>query len=457
MSGGSNNATIAIPGHDWQMMWTYQFGDFQLDIVGFLAVLGEGSILSVAQVSALSRLFYIPRLLPASQALLRPTRPNSLPPTAASVTAVHTGNYKDHLHHVAHVLLSMDSGEDEPAFTVRCVSVTKTPKKTKPPTRVDTWFRGTPTRRETVSKSPTYENLPVVKSTAAGPLTYVTLLGALLSLSLFIISICLGDGMSLLATILLSLLSTLVGFSNKWTLQLPKRPHGSEKEDGDVVIHYPNGSYLIVKCEEEVARELFFAPEEINYRISSATIYRLISLLGTLMLMLGIVFLANAKLQLQFCWAGAYIILNAAHWAAAAVPQRLHWDLSCYEVLEHSVEEGPKNENFTEALWKAIVFTQSTAWVQLGKRAAPQTEVWDKWLVEAVKEAKSLEAREVEAPKNNNTLWPYSGFMYPVPDRRREGSWQPRHAFRNIQEAEKAAGQQAEAAKPVAVANTLEV
>jgi len=105
MSGGSNNATIAIPGQNWEMMWTYQFDDFQLDIVGFLAVLGEGSILSIAQVSALSRLFYLPRLLPAPQALLRTTRPKSLPSTNASVTAVYSGNYKDHLHHVAHVLL----------------------------------------------------------------------------------------------------------------------------------------------------------------------------------------------------------------------------------------------------------------------------------------------------------------------------------------------------------------
>jgi hypothetical protein len=105
MSGGSNNATIAIPGQDWQLMWPYQFDNFQLDIVGFLAVLGEGSILSTAQVSALSHLFYLPRLLPAPQALLRTSRPTSLPSVQAVVTAVHSGNKKEHIHHVANVLL----------------------------------------------------------------------------------------------------------------------------------------------------------------------------------------------------------------------------------------------------------------------------------------------------------------------------------------------------------------
>ena len=87
------------------MLWTDNFSEFQLDIVGFLAVLGEGSILSTFQVSALSWLFYLPRLIPAPQALLRTVRPTALPSESAAVIAVHSGNIKEHLPHVAHVLL----------------------------------------------------------------------------------------------------------------------------------------------------------------------------------------------------------------------------------------------------------------------------------------------------------------------------------------------------------------
>jgi len=87
------------------MLWPYGFDNFQLDIVGFLAVLGEGSVLANAQVAALSRLFYLPRLIPAPQALLPSKRPTTLPPITASVTAVYSGNVKDHVHHVAHILL----------------------------------------------------------------------------------------------------------------------------------------------------------------------------------------------------------------------------------------------------------------------------------------------------------------------------------------------------------------
>lgn len=85
--------------------------NFQLDIVGFLAILGEGSVLANAQVSALSHMIYLPRLLPAPQALLRPTRPSSLPLFNAEVTAVYSGNHKHHVHHTANILLSVHKSD----------------------------------------------------------------------------------------------------------------------------------------------------------------------------------------------------------------------------------------------------------------------------------------------------------------------------------------------------------
>lgn len=104
-----------------------------------------------------------------------------------------------------------------------------------------------------------------MKARATGPLTWVTLLGFMEALTLLIASIVFGDGMSLIATILLAGLSTIVGVCNKWTLKLvqpPKAPDDkSEIPRGDVVIRYPNGSFLVVKCSERAARELYFAPE----------------------------------------------------------------------------------------------------------------------------------------------------------------------------------------------------
>lgn len=96
---------LAIPGPTWRMLWSDNFNEFQLDIVGFLAILGEGSILSTAQISALSCLFYLPRLIPAPQALLRTVRPAALPSEPAIITAVHSGNLKEQIPQIAHVLL----------------------------------------------------------------------------------------------------------------------------------------------------------------------------------------------------------------------------------------------------------------------------------------------------------------------------------------------------------------
>ncbi|KAK5131073.1 hypothetical protein LTR08_001359 [Meristemomyces frigidus] len=420
MSGGSN-ATISMPGAEWAMLWPDSFDNFQLDIVGFLAILGEGSVLANAQVAALSRLFYLPRLIPAPQALLWPNRPGTLPPTTATVTAVHSGNVKDHIHHVAHVLL----GEELPTFTVRCVRVTKVIQAALP-TRMDTFFRGQPAR--VVTQSPTL-GPPSVKAKATGPLAWATLLGCSLSVSLFVVSMIFGDGMSLLATILLSFLSTLLGIGNKWSLRLPRRPQGTEPPVGDVVIRYPNGSYLIVKCDEDVARELYFAPEEIEYSVKSRAAYRMISLVGTLMLMLGVIALANARLELQFAWAGAYIIINAAQWIAAALPPGMHWDLSCYKVTEQGVNTGPKNPNFTEALWKAIMLTKDIRWVKNGK-AAPQTAVWDEWLVDAKDRAQRVTS---SIGFLTDPLWPdgnpAKGTVWEDPDK-----WEPKNAWNELNE-----------------------
>ena len=81
------------------------FGSLQLDIVGFLAILGEGSVLSSSGVATVSRWVFLPRLLPAPQALLRPARPTKLEPTDGYVTGVYSGNDRDHVNHIGNVVV----------------------------------------------------------------------------------------------------------------------------------------------------------------------------------------------------------------------------------------------------------------------------------------------------------------------------------------------------------------
>ena len=199
-----------------------------------------------------------------------------------------------------------------------------------------------------------------------------------MSTALVILSIVKQDGFALLATILLSFLSTLIGVGSRWRLDLMKRRSTRNVPKDQIVIYYPNGSFRIIKCEESIARELYWHPEACNYTFSDTT-YRLISLVGTITLMVGVVCLANSTLPLQVAYAGAYLILNVLYWVVAALPPQWHWDLSCYEVTQEFYEGGEANETFTNALWKAIAVTQSVEWVKLAQ-VAPVSEGWKKWV-----------------------------------------------------------------------------
>ncbi|KAK3081598.1 hypothetical protein LTS18_004990 [Coniosporium uncinatum] len=177
-----------------------------------------------------------------------------------------------------------------------------------------------------------------VKANFRGPLSVVAIVGFVQSLVILALSIYYADGMALLAVVVLSLLSTLIGFANYWTLELPKRKvvEGKGFDDsappGDVVIRYPKGAFLVVECSEDVARQLYFAPETINYFVKKPLKYRMMSLVGTLMLMAGVVCLGNATNILQITFGAAYMMLNAAYWVVAALDPKEHWDLSGFDI-----------------------------------------------------------------------------------------------------------------------------
>lgn len=205
-----------------------------------------------------------------------------------------------------------------------------------------------------------------------------------MSTALLVLSIIEDDGMALLATILLSLVATLIGIGSRWSLKLGKRLADRTVPPSDVVINYPNGAFLIIRCNEDIARELYFAPEQCDYDVG-ATWYRVLSLIATIMLMFGVIFLGNASLTLQVCFAAAYLILNAAYWTVAALPQQWNWDLSCFNVktirYRTGTESGEEPKTFTEALWKAIAITQSKEWV-MNARISPMSDAWRRWLDE---------------------------------------------------------------------------
>ena len=286
----------------------------------------------------------------------------------------------------------------------------------------------------------------VVKAKTWSPLSAVAIVGCALAVVLLVVSIVYDDGFALLATLMFSCLSTVVGIGNRWKL-IPKKVQRSEgTPDGDAVIRYPNGAFLVVKCEENVARELYFAPETIQYWIPQTSLYRMFSLIGTMMLMIGIVALGNARIYLQIAFAGSYMLMNAAYWIVAALPPQAVWDVKhaftihAERIVSHSNSDGldqkgkdgrtccglspfsrlqrlwepvgdhdkryeDKNDTFTQALWKVIAVTKSVDWVRRSK-AAPQTAAWEGWLQEALEASKQSEPKQIHVDEGKDmTEW----------------------------------------------------
>lgn len=245
-------------------------------------------------------------------------------------------------------------------------------------------------------------------------MTFVALLGCGLSLLLLALAIWHQDGFALCGNICLSFLSTLTGLANKWNLRLQKRQNrGVRTPPGDVVIRYPNGNFLYLECDENVARELYFAPEGIDYLIADLWQYRIISLVGTILLIFGVIFLANSSTWMQLIFAGSLIALNISYWLVAAFPNRVHWDITCFKVTEHVIEKydtgtgkltlpTPRlhkeekfvdyNSDYTWAVWKAILVTKETNWAEISG-AIPNTHAWRDWMREARDQARQAKIR----------------------------------------------------------------
>ena len=324
-----------------------------------LAILGEASVQANAQVQALSKFSFLPRLIPAPQALIRFNRPERLEPIRSGrVVSSHSGNSRQWLNRVASILHS--TGDNLQAYSVMVVRV----EEVYPPTQDS--------------------DGSVVRAKAYGPLTFLALLGTAMTIGLIIVSCVYDDGMSLLATLCISLLSCLIGIGSKWRLELPQRRAARHVPRSDVIIVYPQGAFVIVKCSEDTQRQLYWHPEECDYLVGEQT-YRLIALTCTLLLMAGVIFLGNASTPLQLAWVAAYVMLHAAYWIVAALPSRLHWDFSAFHAHRiHFDGGGPvdKHPSFTQALWRAIAITRSSSWAR-DFDIAPKSRGWDLWLEEA--------------------------------------------------------------------------
>ncbi|KAG6034543.1 hypothetical protein E4U41_006503 [Claviceps citrina] len=491
---------------------------WSLDVVNLLVVIGESSIAEHAQAITASLPGMLPRILPAPQALLKPSRPTRMPETHARMTGVYSGTTLDSVGFFANIITPLDS---LPPFSFKVLDIKhsdtamaeRVPMLTqaRPPALAGIWrlvkraarrmtrrddassngkgidhleepdssaggdIEGNglgskpqrdeefgrppaasahggaattarrrqltvqftdealsdtaaqdlvtlppgysaPRRRSTAREraqdlltSPTVAvggSRPAVPAKLFSPVHILSIFSCLLSIAIVSTAVIRHDGVAILAISLISLATTVVGYASFWRPILMKRKHTNEVPRGDVLIRTREGAFVLVRCSEEVARELYSGTEECEYYVSGNT-YRALMALGTMLLMVSVVLLGNCTWELKVFIGTSYIVLNGLYWGLGTIPRSYFWDLSRYEwddvtprdaVSAHAVtlvtDQREGHPSFTRTLWYAIRETKLTGWVERSG-AAPSTEQWRKWLLEAE-----------EAAQRNDRTWP---------------------------------------------------
>ncbi|KAK5941139.1 hypothetical protein PMZ80_006416 [Knufia obscura] len=275
-----------------------EFSKLELDIVGIVAILGEGSTLRNAQASALSWYHVLPRLYPAPQALLKHHQEKRLPTEPGVVVGALSGRIRNELNFFTQLLHDKELDD----YSVELVHVSRKPQA----------------------------GVPDFNVKKIGHLAVLSLLGSCMAATLFALSIWQKDGPALVATIFLSATSSLVGLASWCTLNNVKEIPNAERKDktplGDVVIFYPRtGAFRIVRCDDEVSR-LYFKVETCEHYFSDNA-YRTIALFSTVLLMGGLIMLSNAQPIMQMAFAASYILLNALYWMSSALEPTKHvWE-----------------------------------------------------------------------------------------------------------------------------------
>ncbi|EKJ67515.1 hypothetical protein FPSE_12330 [Fusarium pseudograminearum CS3096] len=456
---------------------------WSLDVVTLLAVIGESAMAEQTQTITASLLCLLPRLIPAPQALLKPSRPSRMPETLAKMTGVYSGTTLDSVGFFATIITPLDALQPYSfsVFEIRHTDPSQLYETdVNPPSAQESWStrslnwvksrrsssysrehqhngkeaRGNripraprtdgglplpaqasstaatrtttfeildksqvdedapkpivrrPTAKQKVQDmlaNPTFANTkrrPAVPAKLFSPIHILSVFSCLLSMAIIACAVVWKDGNAILSVFLISFTSTIVGYASSWHPILMNRKHTNQVPRGDVMIRTREGAFLLIKCTEEVARELYSGTEECHYHVGGRT-YRLLMALGTTLLMLSVVLFGNCTWNSQIFIGGSYIVLNGLYWGLGMLPRSYFWDLSRYEWKVVTPDDAKNahqvtNENdqreghpsFTRTLWYAIRETQRTGWVA-GSGAAPSTDQWKNWLKEALVNAKN--------------------------------------------------------------------
>lgn len=369
---------------------------WKFDIVSLVAVIGESTIEQHIQQINASALCWLPRLIPAPQALLKTERPTRLPPAKdTTITGVHSGTQLEELNYFANVIHDIRSLRryEFRRYTIKyrhadvesAAPAASSPTSSSGHSSSGAFFKNRPagsTNTNTNTNTSTSTSREVhLKTPLNVPLTCASAISVLMTLGLFIWAACIHDAVAMVAIATMSVSTSLACWSGRWHPVLTTRGENSRVPAGDLVLRTRDGAFVVVHCDEKITRELYTCTDCCRYNVTGRLLHGCLGL-STVLLMAAIIFFSNCGWTMQTAIGIAYIIINIIYWAIPIVQEnRPAWDLSRYDILHEPESDSwfDENANYTLVLWTAIRETGTTEWVLRG-RAAPHTDAWVKWL-----------------------------------------------------------------------------
>lgn len=377
---------------------------WRLDIVSLLAVIGEGLMNDHAQTVTSSWLCLLPRLIPAPQALLKADRPKRLPPVPGiTVLGAFSGTKVDELNFAANLI--HDIGElknfefqeytitdmyDREGRTQTRIKMDNTDPEKGPPSHGHNY------KATKLNKQGRHEREARMQARHFSPLSILTIFSFLLTVGLFVWAILLRDGVAALSIGCMSLTSVCTGIAFWWKPKLATRKFATSVPKGDIVLKTRGCAFVVVHCDENIARQLYTGTDEVKYYVNNRTSRVLVGF-GTLFLMVAVVLLGNCNFAMQAAIGASYLGLNGLYWLTSLLPSRWFWHMAAYKVerdetLPHHMmnahEEDELNKVpacYTRTLWYAIHKSKGSKWI--GASNVPETEAWKRWVEDAIKNA----------------------------------------------------------------------
>jgi len=155
------------------------------------------------------------------------------------------------------------------------------------------------------------------------PLHLVSILSFLVTIAIFIVTAVWNDGVAMVAIFAMGLASSITCYASWWRPLLMGRPAKNKVPEGDVMIRTREGAFLLIQCQEEVARELYTAREECQY--VSTKYHRVYMGIGMVLLMVAVVLLGNCGWNSQVLIGAAYVVLNGVYWVMGLIPPKYFW------------------------------------------------------------------------------------------------------------------------------------